>query len=226
MNEQGHDQGHEQGDEKVRIKVWSDYVCPFCMLAEGPLHEATHDLDVEIEWMPFELRPHPTPTLRPEDAYLPAVWARSVYPMARRMGVDITLPTVSPQPYTRLAFEGYQYAAEHGRAAEYTPRLLRAFFQENRDIGRTEVLADIATELGLDADGFTRALDEGTYTETHREALRTAEAYRISVAPTLIIGERHRIEGVATAAQIRKAVLDVQAEQAITRGAACGIDGC
>ncbi|GAA3006746.1 hypothetical protein GCM10020229_18110 [Kitasatospora albolonga] len=151
---------NEPAAEKVRIKVWSDYVCPFCMLAEGPLHEATHDLDVEIEWMPFELRPHPTPTLRPEDAYLPAVWARSVYPMARRMGVDITLPTVSPQPYTRLAFEGYQYAAEHGRAAEYTPRLLRAFFQENRDIGRTEVLADIAAELGLDAEGFTRALAE------------------------------------------------------------------
>ncbi|MGW2395706.1 DsbA family oxidoreductase [Kitasatospora sp. NPDC001664] len=217
---------NEPAAEKVRIKVWSDYVCPFCMLAEGPLHEATHDLDVEIEWMPFELRPHPTPTLRPEDAYLPAVWARSVYPMARRMGVDITLPTVSPQPYTRLAFEGYQYAAEHGRAAEYTPRLLRAFFQENRDIGRTEVLADIAAELGLDAEEFNRALAEGSYTETHREALRTAEAYRISVAPTLIIGERHRIEGVATAAQIRKAVLDVQAEQAVASGAACGIDGC
>ncbi|MGW4650493.1 DsbA family oxidoreductase [Kitasatospora sp. NPDC004289] len=217
---------NEPAAEKVRIKVWSDYVCPFCMLAEGPLHEATQDLDVEIEWMPFELRPHPTPTLRPEDAYLPAVWARSVYPMARRMGVDITLPTVSPQPYTRLAFEGYQYAAEHGRAAEYTPRLLRAFFQENRDIGRTEVLADIAAELGLDAEEFTRALAEGSYTEAHREALRTAEAYRISVAPTLIIGERHRIEGVATAAQIRKAVLDVQAEQAVASGAACGIDGC
>jgi predicted DsbA family dithiol-disulfide isomerase len=211
---------------KVGIKVWSDYVCPFCMLAEGPLHEATHDLDVEVEWMPYELRPHPTPTLRPEDAYLPAVWARSVYPMARRMGVDITLPTVSPQPYTQPAFEGYQYAAEHGKAAQYTPRVLRAFFQENRDIGRLEVLADIASELGLDKAGFTEALTAGTYTEAHQEALRTAEAYRISVVPTMIIGERHRIEGVPAAAQIRKAVLETQAEQAVTGGAACGIDGC
>lgn len=210
----------------VNIKVWSDYVCPFCLLAEGPLHEATHDLDVEIEWMPFELRPHPTPTLRPEDDYLPAVWARSVYPMARRMNVDITLPTVSPQPYTRLAFEGYQYAAEHGRAAEYTPRMLRAFFQENRDIGRIDVLADIAAELGLDAAGFTEALTAGTYTKVHQEALRTAEAYRISVAPTIIIGERHRLEGVPAAAHIRKAVLDAQAEQAVAGGSACGIDGC
>ncbi|MFE4590480.1 DsbA family oxidoreductase [Streptomyces laurentii] len=214
------------GTGTVSIKVWSDYVCPFCMLAEGPLHEATHDLDVAIEWMPFELRPHPTPTLRPEDDYLPAIWARAVYPMARRMGVDITLPTVSPQPYTRLAFEGYQYAAEHGRAAEYTPRMLRAFFQENRDIGRLDVLTDIARELGLDGHGFAQALTAGTYTAAHEEALRTAAAYRVTVAPTLIIGERHRIEGVPSPAQIRKAVLDIQAEQAVAHGAACGIDGC
>ncbi len=210
----------------VGVKVWSDYVCPYCMLAEGPLHEATHDLDVEIEWMPFELRPYPTPTLRPEDEYLPAVWSRSVYPMARRMGVDITLPTVSPQPYTRLAFEGYQYAAEHGRAAAYTPRVLRAFFQENLDIGRLDVLADIACELRLDKAGFTRALTAGTYTAAHQEALRTAEAHRVRVAPTIIIGGHHRIEGVPTAAQIRKAVLDARAEQALAPGAACGIDGC
>ncbi|MFJ9840448.1 DsbA family protein [Kitasatospora sp. NPDC101155] len=211
----------------IGVRVWSDYVCPFCMLAEGPLHEATRDLDVEIEWMPFELRPHPTPTLRPEDPYLPAIWERAVYPMARRMGVDITLPTVSPQPYTRLAFEGYQYAAEHGRAAEYTPRVLRAFFQENRDIGRTEVLADIASELGLDGGDFTAALTAGTYTAAHQDALRTAEAFRISVAPTIIIDGRHRIEGVPTVAQIRKAVLDAQAEQAVAGDApACGIDGC
>jgi predicted DsbA family dithiol-disulfide isomerase len=219
--------GREAGEVgNVGIKVWSDYVCPFCMLAEGPLHEATHDLDVRIEWMPFELRPHPAPTLRPEDEYLPAIWASSVYPMARRMGVDITLPTVSPQPYTRLAFEGYQYAADHGKAAEYTPRVLRAFFQENRDIGQLEVLADIASELGLDTANFTEALTAGTYIEAHQEALRTAEANRISAVPTIIIGERHRLEGVPTTANIRKAVLDVQAEQAITRGAACGVDGC
>ncbi|MFE3874846.1 DsbA family protein [Kitasatospora sp. NPDC059146] len=213
---------------RIGIKVWSDYVCPFCMLAEGPLHEATRDLDVDIEWMPFELRPHPTPTLRPEDDYLPAIWDRAVYPMARRLGVDITLPTVSPQPYTRLAFEGYRYAAEHGRAAEYTPRVLRAFFQENRDIGEVAVLADIAAELGLDSADFAEALTSGRYTEAHRAALRDAEANRVSVAPTIIIDGRHRIEGVPSVAQIRKAVLDAQAEQEALGDAApaCGIDGC
>jgi hypothetical protein len=79
-----------------------------------PLHEAIQGKDVEVEWMPFELRPEPHPTLRPEGDYLPRAWQQSVYPIARRMGVPITLPPVSPQPHTHLAFEGYQYARDHG----------------------------------------------------------------------------------------------------------------
>jgi len=58
--------------------------------------------------MPFELRPEPQPTLRPEGDYLQRAWQQSVYPIARQMGAPIALPPVSPQPHTLLAFEGYQ----------------------------------------------------------------------------------------------------------------------
>lgn len=49
----------------VKIKVYSDYVCPFCFIGEAPLKEAIKGKDVEVEWMPFELRPQGTePCLR------------------------------------------------------------------------------------------------------------------------------------------------------------------
>ncbi|MBP0461545.1 hypothetical protein [Streptomyces montanisoli] len=87
-------------------------------------------------------------------------------------------------------------------------------------------LHEATRELGLDGDDFARALAAGTYTAAHQEALRTAAAHRVRVAPTLLIGERHRIEGVPDPARIREAVLDVQAGWSVARGAACGIDGC
>ena len=111
----------------VKIRVYSDYVCPFCFLAEFPLKEAIKGRDVEVEWMPFELRPAPQPTLRPEGQYLQRAWRNSVYPMAEHMGVPVVLPRVSPQPHTHLAFEGYQYAKLHGLGNEYNDRVLRAF---------------------------------------------------------------------------------------------------
>jgi predicted DsbA family dithiol-disulfide isomerase len=142
-------------------------------------------------WMPFELRPAPHPTLKPEGEYLQLTWSRSVYPLARRLGVHIVLPRVSPQPHTQLAFEGYQYAREHGKGNDYNHRVLRAFFQEEQDIGRTDVLTRLAGEVGLDERGFREALDTRQYREAHERALRHAytEA-RINSVPTFIIGSQ------------------------------------
>src|SRR5436305_12071715 len=100
--------------------------------------------------MPFELRPYPNTTLRPEGDYLQRAWAQSVYPLARRMGVPITLPRVSPQPHTHLAFEGYQYAREHGKGNAYNHRVLEAFFRDGQDIGDIGVLTRPAAEVGRD----------------------------------------------------------------------------
>src|SRR3954453_19152818 len=156
----------------IKIKVYSDYVCPFCYLAEFPLHEAVKGKDVEVEWMPFELRPYPNPTLRPEGEYLQQAWSRSVYPLARSMGVPIVLPQVSPQPHTHLAFEGYQYARERGKGNDYTLRVLEAFFREGRDIGDPAVLGELAGDVGLDREDFEQALATLRYREAHRQALR------------------------------------------------------
>lgn len=180
------------------IEVFSDFVCPFCYLAEQPLADAVEGGDVQIAWQPFELRPQPTPTLRPEGDYLQSTWQQVVYPMAERMGVPIVLPRVSPQPYSRLAFEGFAYAAERGVGQRYTERMFWAFFVEQRDVGRPEVLADVAVELGLDADDFRAALDSGRYAETHQQALRRARQLQITVVPTFLF-DGQRLEGMPSA---------------------------
>ncbi|MGH3900888.1 MAG: DsbA family oxidoreductase [Pseudonocardiaceae bacterium] len=181
-----------------KIEVFSDFVCPFCYLAEQPLADAVEGGDVQISWQPFELRPEPTPTLRPEGDYLQSTWQRVVYPMAERMGVPIVLPRVSPQPYSRLAFEGFAYAAERDVGQRYTERIFRAFFVEQCDIGQSEVLADVAAELGLDAGDFRAALDSGRYAETHQQALHQARELQITVVPTFLF-DGQRLEGMPSA---------------------------
>ena len=175
----------------IKIRVYSDYVCPFCYLAEFPLREAVRGKDVEVEWMPFELRPYPNETLRPEGDYLQRAWTNSVYPIARQMGVPIKLPTVSPQPHTHTAFEGFQFAKEHGKGGEYNHRVLTAFFVEGRDIGDIGVLTKLAGEVGLDETEFEEALTSRKFREAHQRALRLAyeEAGGTGV-PMFVIGDR------------------------------------
>lgn len=192
------------------ITVYTDYVCPFCLLAEQVLSEAIGERDIAISWRAFELRPDPVPTLRPEDPYLPTIWNRSVYPLAERLGVPIRLPSISPQPRTAKAFELLAVARDKGLDHAYSMRVLRAFFQEDRDIGDPEILIELAADAGLDRDEARQALERGTYTERHREALRHAsEDMAITSVPTIVVGERV-FRGTPPLDELRQAIQQLE----------------
>ena len=182
----------------LRIRVYVDYVCPYSYLASYPLEEAIRGKDASVEWMPFELRPAPQLTLRPEDDYVQRTWLLSVYPLAKKMGVPISLPKISPQPHTRLAFEGFHFARENGKSDEYHRRAQRAFFQEGLDIGKVNILARLAGEIGLDEKDFRKALETGRYAEVHRKALYHARVEAgVSSVPTFLMNGR-RLVGMQT----------------------------
>ena len=192
----------------LEIYVYSDYVCPFCFFGEIELKKALQGLEhqVEVHWMPYELRPHPTQQLKPEGSYLQKEWAEQVYPAARRLNIQAVLPKVSPQPRTELAFIGYQFALEEGKAEEYNARLFRAYFQEEQDIGKEEVLAKLAAEVGLNSNAYRQALKTKKYKRAHQEALHHAyEEVDIRDVPSFIIGDE-LIEGLLTADALREII--------------------
>lgn len=193
-------------------------------MAEFPLKEAIDGKDVELEWMPFELRPYPNKTLKPEEHYLQSTWKQSVYPMAERMGVEIVLPDVSPQPYTHLAFEGYQYAKEHGKGNEYNDHMLRAFFQRGLDIGNLKVLTMLAGEVGLDQDEYRHALETRKYKEAHQQALDHAyNEVDITAVPTFIVGDRV-VPGMRSKEALEQIILSEMDDP--NEGMSCGVDRC
>ncbi|GGE98772.1 DsbA family oxidoreductase [Stappia taiwanensis] len=188
------------------ITIYSDYVCPFCLLAERVLSEAIGDRTVSLSWRAFELRPAPEPTLRPQDPYLPTVWNRSVYPLAARLGVAIRLPSTSPQPRTAKAFELLAMAQDAGLDHPYSMRVLRAFFQEDRDIGDPETLIELAADAGLSPVAARKALKTGTYAERHRAAQRHASEHMgITSVPTIVVGERF-FRGTPPLGELRQAI--------------------
>lgn len=199
----------------TRVEMFVDYVCPYCFLAEGAVQELARERDVEIEIRPFELRPYPVPTLKPEDDYLPRVWNGSVYPMARQLGVPITLPSVSPQPRTEKAFMALQLAKERDLAGEYSRAMYTAFFREDRDIGEDDVIVDVAAAVGLDRAETERALIDPE--RRTRRAAEQADALQAGVGavPSFRI-EGLLLSGVADAARL-KAAVDQVARPGATR---------
>lgn len=195
----------------TKIDVFVDYVCPFCFLVEPAIEEIKRDRDVVVTIRPFELRPDPVPTLRPEDEYLPRVWNASVYPMADRVGIPMTLPSVSPQPRTEKAFMVLQLAQERGLAEAYTEAMFTAFFQDDRNIGLQEVIIDIATSVGLDRT----EIEEALVSEERREKQRADNDYavntvEIDAVPGVVV-EGQVLRGVPSATRLKKVIDQISA---------------
>jgi len=185
----------------TKIDVFVDYVCPFCFIMESAVEQLQRDRDVDVEIRPFELRPDPVPTLRPEDDYLPAVWTRSVYPMARRLGISVTLPSVSPQPRTEKAFLVLQLAKERGVAEKYSQAMFQAFFQDDRDIGEDEVIVDVAASAGLDRMTTEQTLGSVERRTRHAADQRYATTIGVTAVPSFLV-EGRLISGVADATRL------------------------
>ncbi|SDR73130.1 DsbA family protein [Corynebacterium timonense] len=188
------------------IDVYLDYVCPFCFLVEPAIEELKRDRDVQVRVRPFELRPDPVPTLRPEDEYLPRVWRDAVYPMAERVGVPVRLPSVSPQPRTEKAFLVLQLAQEQGLAEVYSRAIFAAFFQDDRDIGDEDVIVDIAETLCMDAASVRNAMSSPERLRQHRADLAHAtKAVGVTAVPGIVVNGT-LLQGVPSATRLKKAV--------------------
>jgi predicted DsbA family dithiol-disulfide isomerase len=171
----------------VYIDVWSDYVCPFCYLAEPPLQRVAEESSgtVRIRWRAFELRPEPEATLDPKGDYLRDIWDRAVYPMAKARGMVLHLPPL--QPRSRMAHEAAAYAAEHGQAVAMPHALFRAFFEAGADIGNIDVVTQLGAGLGLDAANLRHALISGQYRPGVIEDETLAHSFGLSGVPAIVV---------------------------------------
>ncbi|PEY43956.1 hypothetical protein CN354_02000 [Bacillus cereus] len=210
----------------VKIKVYSDFICPFCFLGTGPLDEVVKEKGVKVEWMPFELRPSPSPKIDPRtQPRVMEAWNSFIYPTAKKLGLEIKLPHL--RSYTHLAFEGYQFAKEHGKGNEFHHRVFIAHFQEEQSIEDIEVLTKLADEVGLSQEAFKEALVSRKYQKMHREAIKHAHVEaKIMAVPTFIIGDEV-IQGFTSKEKLAKAIdqeIEKNKENELD-GLQCSIDG-
>ena len=100
-------------------------------------------------------------------------------------------------PTTTLpAFEAAWSAARqgHGAALAFDLAVRRALFAEGRDIGRREVLLDIAKQMGLDTAAMVRDLDGGAAgAAVAAEAREGRERWQVRGTPTVMLADGTRL---------------------------------
>jgi len=162
-----------------------DYVDPLSFLVEARLRRRGFVPGVNLHPLPLEVNPPPHTLVDPEDPEWEGRWNR-----AAAAAPDLGLPSRAPWivPWTRKAHELVFHAAEEDSPGEIHEALFRAYLIEGRDIGRVDVLAELARENGLDPAQAKAALDVDKHTRAIEVIRSRAIQEGVRGPPTLRLG--------------------------------------
>lgn len=194
-------------DEVVpEVWQWAEYYCPWSYIAAVRLHHLSPEYQGRVR---LRVRPFPLEVMGGEAA--PRAILEQEWWLAA-----IQEPRATFEPWhgetwpttTLPAFEAAWCAARQDDALllDFDLQVRRAFFAESRDIGRPDVLLEIAREAGLDVDRLRRDLERGEARPAILEEARLGqERYRVRGTPTLMLDDGTKLRHPIAYPQMRGA---------------------
>ncbi len=118
---------------------------------------------MDVEWRAFELHPGIPPEGQLINWPPETLAQRSAAFKERAEAEGLEVGERKHWYDSRPAHEAALWAAAQGKGDGFRKALYRAYFVEDRNIGSADVLAELASDLGLDAADLRKALEEGRY---------------------------------------------------------------
>jgi predicted DsbA family dithiol-disulfide isomerase len=193
----------------LRIDFVSDVVCPWCAIGLASLEQALQRLQgevaAEVHLQPFELNPHMAAEGEGIGEHLQRKYGLSQAQLAenqariRQRGAELgfvfDMDARSRIVNTFDAHRLLHWAGGEGRQAALKRALLRAYFTEGRNVSDRNVLVDIATGIGLDAERARSILASDEFAAEVREAEQFFLRNGINGVPAVIIERKHLVSG-------------------------------
>jgi predicted DsbA family dithiol-disulfide isomerase len=191
----------------MKIEVASDVVCPWCYIGKRRLEKAlelVQDVKPEVRWLPFQLNPGMPKEGMPRAEYRRAKFgslerSRSlderVIAEGRSEGIEFAFDRIERTPNTGQAHRLIAMAENQGAVVD---ALFKAYFEEGKDIGNPQVLADIAAQCGV--QGWPEKAHDVSGLEDDVRAMG------ISAVPTFIFERRSGVSGAYPAEQLAAAI--------------------
>ncbi|MCW5722197.1 MAG: DsbA family oxidoreductase [Devosia sp.] len=190
----------------LKIDLFTDVVCPWCLVGSTRLDQAIArlpgDVEVVIENHPFYL----DPTVPPEGVDVgemmrvkygrdpKEMWER-VQGEAKKTGIDLDL-SLQPRMFnTAKAHTITRLSKPNGNQHELANAIAEAYFLEHRQINDDNVLADIAAQYGWDRGDALDAMNDADMLKTTEQLATDAASQGIRGVPFFIFGEKYALSG-------------------------------
>lgn len=178
------------------IRVWSDFICPFCYVATERAAWLEDRYGAQIDWLPFDLHPeYPPEGISIEE--LRSKYPAGLHDQVDRMIDEAGLPRGERTrvPNSRAALNVAELARDKGVHDELHERLMSAYWVEGKDIGDADVLVGEAASVGLDPGEVRTVIEDLPYGE--RIAAATAALFELggSGVPGWVVDDRVFVPG-------------------------------
>lgn len=208
----------------IRIDIVVDTVCPWCYVGKRRLERALSMRSlpkVEIGWRPFQLNPHMPRQGMEWREYIDRKFGaseraqtqyRALKEAGGEEGLHFRFADIRRAPNSLDSHRLIRFAGEYGLQTEMVEALFRGYFLEARDIGDYEVLANIASELGLERDVALKYLVSGRDGDVVLAEDRLARNMGINGVPCYIVNREYALSG-AQPPEVFLQVLDLALQE-------------
>ncbi|WP_017571010.1 DsbA family oxidoreductase [Nocardiopsis halotolerans] len=187
----------------MRMDIWSDVICPWCYIGKRRLEAALDDFEhadrVTVVWRAFQLDPSLAAQPGPSAVEVMAgpggdhARVRARFAEISRIGAEDGLELRLGSAHPVNTFDAHRlsaWARELDQQDAMVERLLHGYHTRNLNIADHTVLADLASEAGLDRDEALGVLGEGRYTDDVRTDLAEARTVGARGVPTFALNGR------------------------------------
>jgi len=208
----------------MKIDFVSDVACPWCAVGLLSLEEALRrvgpGLQVELHFQPFELNPQMPPQGEDTLQHLARKYGASPEQLAqnrevlRQRGAELGF-SFGERPRIWNTFDAHRllhWAGLEGRQRELKHALLAAYHTHAQNPSASEVLLQLCADVGLDVDRARGILDSDEFADEVRARERFYQEQGISAVPSVIIDDRHLIQGGQPPEAFERALRQLAAE--------------
>ena len=214
----------------MKIDFVSDVACPWCAVGLNALEMALKrigdDVSITLHMQPFELNPDMAADGVDAAAYLSkkygltAAQLQSNRANIRSRGAEVGF-TFGERTRVWNTFDAHRLlhwagdAGKHDQQRKLKHALLRAYHGEGRNPGDKDVLLSLVAEVGLDMETARAILESDRYADEVRAAEKFWQRNGITAVPSVIINDRHLIQGGQPADVFEQAIRQIASEESI-----------
>ena len=207
----------------MQLDVISDTVCPWCYIGKRRLDKAISswdrkDVEIAVTWRPYQL----DATIPVEGVDRQKYYERKfgaerakeagkvIAELGEQEGIHFAFDKIKRSPNTLDSHRLVKWAGTAGVQLDAVELLFKRYFEEGADIGQHEVLIEVATDIGMDADLVRELLATDTDRKHIENEDHMAREMGVTGVPCFLFENKFSVVGAQDVETLTKVFTRVQ----------------